>query len=285
MIPLALFALTGCLAIGPEAAGIRAGDLAPLWPGLSDENAVVSAAPVPGVPRIFAIPELRRLAARFHQSTESLRPICFERPVAPPDPTRLAEAMRRTLPQGTFEILDYARGPVPEGLIEFPLTGLRRAGPDGFWNGWVSYGGGRHFSLWARVRVAVTEELVLAAEPLRPGATIAASQVRLEACRVFPGESSFARSVDAVAGRPARVAIPAGASIRLDWLAQPQDVQRGDRVVVEVYSGAARLRFEATAEASGSAGAVIPLTNPVSKKRFSARIEGKGRVSVGKGSS
>ncbi len=285
MIPLALFALTGCLAIGPGSDSILARDLAPALPGLADADTPVSPAPLPGVPRIFRMAELRRIGARFQVAGDPSQEICFERPVAPPDPARLLEAMRRQLPEAQIQILDYGRLPAPEGAVDFPVAGLRHAGADGFWSGSVRYGGGRRFPLWARVRVTVREARVLAAEDLRPGRAIAAAQLRLETRAVFPAEKAFATTVEPVAGRATRLPIPAGAAIRLDWLAPAQDVLRGDRVLVEVRSGGAYLKFEATAEASGTVGQVIPVTNPVSKKRFSARVEGKGRVSVGKGPS
>ncbi len=175
--------------------------------------------------------------------------------------------------------------PAPEGDVEFLLRGLRRAGPDGFWSGSVKYGSGRRFPLWARVKVTVSEPRVVAAETLRPGREITSAELRLETRAVFPADNAFATSLETVAGRAARLAIPAGEAIRADWLAAAPEVLRGDKVVVEVHSGGAYLKFEAVAEASGSVGQVIPITNPDSKKRFSAKVEGKGRVVVGRSQS
>jgi len=285
MMPPALLAVAGCLALAPQTENILARDLAPALPGLADAAIPVSPAPVPGVARIFRLSELRRIAMHFGLATEPVREICFERPVASPDPVRLAEAMRRQLPSAQIRILDYSRTPAPAGELEFPLSGLRRAGSDGFWSGAVRYGGSRRFPLWARVGIKVRETRVVAAANLRPGHAIARGQLRLETREVFPEEKVFAASVDRVAGNAARLAIPEGADIRLDWLAPALDVVRGDRVMVEVHSGGAFLRFEAVAEASGSVGQVIPLTNPDSQRRFSARVEGKGRVVVRKGPS
>jgi flagella basal body P-ring formation protein FlgA len=282
MIPLALFTLAGCVALGPGSDGILGRDLAPALPGLADTTIAISPAPVAGVPRIFRMPELRRLAARFGLSGDPLKELCFARPVAPPDPARFVEAMHRALPQAQLEILDYGRMPAPEGEVEFLLRGLRRAGPDGYWSGSIKYGGGRRFPVWARVKVTVSEPRVVAAENLRPGRAISSAELRLETRAVFPADNAFATSLETVAGRAARLTIAAGEAIRTDWLAAAPDVLRGDRVVVEVHSGGAYLKFEAVAEASGSVGQVIPITNPDSKKRFSARVEGKGRVAVGK---
>jgi flagella basal body P-ring formation protein FlgA len=50
---------------------------------------------------------------------------------------------------------------------------------------------------------------------------------------------------------------------------------------VDVFAGATHLELEGLAESSGSVGEFISIRNPESKKRFRARVEGRGRVSVG----
>jgi hypothetical protein len=60
----------------------------------------------------------------------------------------------------------------------------------------------------------------------------------------------------------------------------PSDIQRGERVVVEVNSGAAQVRFEADAESSGRTGDSVLIRNPDNGKLFQARVEGKGKVVV-----
>ncbi len=65
MIPLALFTLAGCVALGPGSDSILARDLAAVLPGLPDAAISISPAPMAGVPRVFRVPELRRIAAHF----------------------------------------------------------------------------------------------------------------------------------------------------------------------------------------------------------------------------
>jgi hypothetical protein len=60
----------------------------------------------------------------------------------------------------------------------------------------------------------------------------------------------------------------------------PSDIQRGEKVAVEVTSGAARVRFQADAESSGRAGDSVLIRNPENGKLFQARVEGKGKVVV-----
>ena len=49
------------------------------------------------------------------------------------------------------------------------------------WIGSVRYGGNHRFSIWARVKIAVRVERVLALTDLRPGQPITAAQVELAA--------------------------------------------------------------------------------------------------------
>jgi flagella basal body P-ring formation protein FlgA len=60
------------------------------------------------------------------------------------------------------------------------------------------------------------------------------------------------------------------------------DVERGDKIAIEVSSGGARLTFDAMAESSGHAGDSIMVRNPESGRLFRAKVEGKGRASVTK---
>jgi flagella basal body P-ring formation protein FlgA len=214
MTPLAAFALAGCAAIGAGSDRVVLKDLAAAFPSIAEAKAetTVALAPSPGVQRNFELLELRRLAARLNLS-EPVREVCVERRVVRLDPARILDALHARMPAAQIELLDYSRGPVPEGELEFSRTGLPAGASAGVWNGAVVYGGNRKFPVWAKVRLT-------------------------------------------------------------------PDVARGEMVHVEVRSGAALVAFEAEAQASGTAGQTITLLNPVSKKRFAARIDGKGRASV-----
>jgi flagella basal body P-ring formation protein FlgA len=286
MTPLAIAAVAGCLAVSPGADQILARDLLPAWPEIASAapETPVAFAPAPGVSRFFRAPDLRRLATRFHLDRVPDSPICFERPVAPLSPERLLAAMRSQLPAARIEILESTRAAAPEGEPEFPLAGLRHSGEVETWNGFIRYAGNRRFFIWARVKVRVSAVLVVAAEDIAPGRPVAAAQLRVETRDEFPASGPVASIAD-VEGKMLRRAVVAGTVLRSEWLDAVKDVTRGETVKVEVHSGNARLEFEAQAEASGAAGQTIPVLNPVSKKRFQARVEGKGRVSVGKGTS
>jgi flagella basal body P-ring formation protein FlgA len=282
MIPLALFALAGCLAVDAGAVRIDAGDLARAIPAFAaaPPDAEAALAPAAGVARVFTAPELARLAAAWRLPPPPGAAVCFERPVAAPDPAKLLAAMRKTLPKARIEILDYSREPQPEGEIEFPLAGLQPGAAATMWLGTVHYASTRRFAIWARVKVAATTALVLAAADLHPGQAIAAKAVRAETRDGLPSAAPFATSVDEVIGKWPRVAMRAGSPIRLDQLEPAKEVLRGEMVQVEVRSGALRMEAKGQAEASGALDEIIPVLNTSSKKRFLARIEGKGMVSV-----
>jgi flagella basal body P-ring formation protein FlgA len=283
MMPLAALALTGCLAVGAGSDRVLAGDLAAAIPGLTAPalDVPVAFAPAPGVERVFRLAELRRLAQRFGWDVTPDADICVVRPVSPPDPARLLAAMRMVLPEADIAIVEYGRQPLPAGEIEFPLSGLGRGTGDALWIGYVHYAGTRRFALWARVKVLVAVTRVIAAEDLPPGQAIPAEQVRIETGRQSPQAVPFLESGGQAIGKWPRVRIRAGTALRAGMLENPKEVVRGDSVTVEVRNGAAHLELEARAEASGAVGETIAVLNPESHKRFLARVEGKGRVSVG----
>jgi flagella basal body P-ring formation protein FlgA len=78
----------------------------------------------------------------------------------------------------------------------------------------------------------------------------------------------------------ARRAIPAFSVLTAAMLEVPNDVERGQTVMVEVHSGNAVVKAEAKAESAGHRGETIPVRNITSGMRFHAEIEGKGRVLV-----
>jgi len=275
MIQLALLAMAGCIPVAADSDRVRARDLA-----APADDTPVALAPAPGVQRVFRIGELQRLLARWPEIHPD-REICVERPVTPLDPERLLDAMRRQLPQARIELRDYSRAPAPEGQLEFPVSGLR-PGPDGgLWNGFVRYAGSRRFVIWAKVSVEIVEPRVIAVEDLKPGRVVESSQLRVETRAGFPSAIPFAASVEQIAGKVVRRLVAAGGPVCLACVEPPREVARGDTVRVEVRIGSARLEFEGRAESSGGAGQTIPVLNPDSRRRFLARVESKGRVSVG----
>jgi flagella basal body P-ring formation protein FlgA len=220
------------------------------------------------------------LAARFNLAVEPALEVCLARPLLAPDPTSFLAAMRRELPGASIEIEDYGRQRIPAGDLAFPASGLRHASSEGLWIGYVRYAGNQRFTVWARVKVSIPVERVIAAVDLTPGRLIDAAELRVETRQQTSSAGAFPASIGEVAGKCPSIAIRAGAVIRAIDLRVPPDVLRGETVHVEVRDGGTLLSLEARAEASGLRGDTIPVSNPESHRRFRARIEGKGRVSV-----
>jgi flagella basal body P-ring formation protein FlgA len=284
MIPLALFALAACLSLSPASDRVVAGDLAatfPEWAAVPPGTAL-GLAPAPGVQRIFRLPELRRIAERWSLTPLPDREICVTRPVAVVSGDRLLAAMRKELPGAHIELLDFSHQPAPEGDLAFPVSGLRQGPAGGYWNGFVAYGGTHRFLLWARVKVLVPAPRVIAARDLKPGVAVDAALLRVETREEIPA-TGFASAIGDVTGKAARRAVPAGTALRSEWLEEAKVVLRGETVQVEAVRGGAHLSLECVAEGSGAIGEIISIHNPVSQRRFPARVESKGKVVATKG--
>src|ERR1017187_10428103 len=121
MIPLAPLAVSACLAVSPGSDHILVRDLTGAFPGLESvaPGLPVALAPAPGVERVFRLPELRRLAARFNLPVAPASEVCVVRPVSPPDPALFLAAMRKELLLAAIEIEDYSRQPAPAGDLAF----------------------------------------------------------------------------------------------------------------------------------------------------------------------
>lgn len=59
-----------------------------------------------------------------------------------------------------------------------------------------------------------------------------------------------------------------------------REVERGERVAVEVSSGGAVLTFQAEAASAGRTGDSVVVKNPENGRLFSARVQSKGKVVV-----
>jgi flagella basal body P-ring formation protein FlgA len=278
--PVLLALAAGCLSLPAGRDEITAGDLAARAPAFAAVEAAsrIGFAPAPGARRLFSAAELRRLAARLGVADAAIAgDVCVERAVRPLDPARLVEAMRKALPEARIELKDYSRYPAPEGEIEFARAALQ---PSGLWTGAVRYGKSRRFAIWARVSAEVSRRQVIALETLPAGKPIAAAQVKVEAVEGRPGAMAAAQSLEEVVGRAPRRTLAKGVAVPRALLVEPPDIERGDKVTVEVRQGAARLETAALAETSGRVGERIALRNPETKRRFLARVEGKGRAVV-----
>ncbi|HLK49844.1 MAG TPA: flagellar basal body P-ring formation chaperone FlgA [Bryobacteraceae bacterium] len=285
MVPIPVV-LAACLVVSATSDRVRAGDLAAAGPAFAalDPDTVIGWAPAPGVQRVFSAAELRRVAARLGAPEQPQADLCIERQSAPLDPARLLAALQALVPEAVLTLIDYSRVAAPEGELMFSRAGLRRvAGGAYIWRGSVRYAGARRFFVWAKITARSKEPVVVAAADLRPGRPIEPAQVRLEV-RPELLDAAALRSLDDAIGKWPRRAIRAGAVVAPLSLGPAPQVSRGDTVRVDVWSGTAHLRMDARAEGAAALGEPVPVRNPVTRKRFLARVEGQGRVSVGSSS-
>ena len=258
------FALAACHIVdGPN---ITARDAAAADPAFiaSDPAAILVSAPLPGVRRLLRLP---------HSTAE----ICFERATTTLTAEELLPILRKALDiEAELEILDLTRSPIPRGSLEFTRAGLSNAG---LWRGRVRYDENRSAPVWAKVRIATQQTWIEATELLPAGRPISESQLQQRTGPRFPFGPAPAA---AIAGRVPLRPIKPGEAIFASMLIAPHDVERDEKVSVEVRSGEARLSFDAVAETSARAGETVLIKNPENGRRFQARVEAKGKVVVTK---
>ena len=155
-----------------------------------DPSTFVAYTPAPGRSRLFRPEELKRFA-------ETTEPLCFAWETEALTPARVRDAMLKAIgtESAQVEILEVSRDPVPVGDLQFSLTGLpatsSTANP-AVWRGQVKYAGNRRCDVWARVRVTVPFERIVATAPIKTGEVVSTGQVRLEAGMGSPSTQKFA---------------------------------------------------------------------------------------------
>lgn len=278
---------SGCHAVlGEKILGSDLASAAPSFRALPPDEPL-GFAPLAGAQRLFRTEDLARIAARHGIELKGLpAPVCFSVPVAVMRPDQIEAAIRGALSldpgKGTLEVVDYSRSPVPAGRVDFAKSSFSAQPRDGvlLCRGRVWYGERRSVPVWARVKVTVSRERVVAAVDLKAGSPISADQVRVETVEDAPSANGGLSRIEAVIGQAPHRTIRAGTALEVSMVAPAKDVERGDIVEVEVVSGAATLRFPAKADAGGRRGDRIVLVNRESGKRFPATIDGRGKATV-----
>ncbi len=276
----------GCLPV--ESDRVLARDIAAAVPEFANvaPDALVIYAPLPGVKRMLPSGELVRIGHRLGIEVATATDLCLEYPMAELDRDTLMTALRTGLenPEAEIELVDFSRYPIPRGVLSFPRTGLSvfpklKADSVVMWRGHVKYGT-KSFPVWARVRLSVQSEQLVAAATIQAGETIGADGVKTETVKQFALLTPAAVMRDTAIGRLARRTIAAGSVITADALTAANAVNRGDEVAVRVTSGETQLSLAVRAESSGGIGDVVYLKNPVSGKLFRGVVEGKNQVAV-----
>jgi flagella basal body P-ring formation protein FlgA len=265
---------------------VTAADLAKVLPAFAEiaPETVAGYSPEPGAHRLFEPAELTRFAEANGVEYRGLATVCFERAMTELEPSGILAAIRESLSSiaitdADVDVIEYSKYRVPPGKLVFPIDSLpaRAAANIAIWKGFVERESHR-YPVWARVRIAAPGTMVVAAADLRAGQALRAGDVELEQVRTFPARVPALKSLSDGAGMLVRRYVAAGTPLTAADLMEPNDVDRGEMVAVEVQSGGARLKLEAQAETSGRRGQSIPLRNATSGKIFYAQIAGKGRA-------
>ncbi|MEO8127549.1 MAG: flagellar basal body P-ring formation chaperone FlgA [Bryobacteraceae bacterium] len=277
----------GCVAV--EGDQILARDVAALIPEFARVPAaeVIGLAPLPTVRRVMSGGELVRFARKFGVEIVAPVDVCFETPTELLTRTKVLDQLKSAVAMDDveFELIEFSRYAVPVGELSFPRSGLNvhpllTDQSIVFWRGKVTYGGTKSFAVWARVRMGVMRDRLVAAETIRAGSAITAAQVRVERVKQFPLAEQPAVAVADVVDQIARRTIPAGQVMSAAFMAPPKEVLRGAEVAVEVKTDGARLTLPAVAESSGALGETVSLKNPGNGHSFRGVVSGKNQVLV-----
>jgi flagella basal body P-ring formation protein FlgA len=268
-----------------------AGDLARVLPVFQaiDPETPAGFSPAPGLQRALAANELMRFAEDHGLSlgSEALPRVCVQREAKPIrlDELKAALAAAVAIDGAVIDVIEYSLQPVPEGHLDFSLSGLDRVAastPEApvIWRGRLIYDGARSIGVWAKVRIRVPQPWIVTRLPISAGSAIRADQVAEMTSRPFPFPSGAALATADVIGKIARQNFRIGQLLLESALEEEREVNRGDRVQVRVTDGSAVVSFEAEAQTSGASGDTVLVKNPSSGRNFPARVEGVGLVSV-----
>lgn len=294
--PLLLGAESDCLLISGDR--ILASDLAKrleLFQQVA-ADAEIGFTPLPGGRRMITSAEIQRAAVKNGVSaavaSDSIRAdLCVQRQTRLLRVEEVERALRlemqnQGIQNASVEILDFSRYPVPEGQPQFSKSGLTPPAQNNLamqpvlWRGRIMYGVSHSLPIWARVRIFVDAEVLLAARDIAAGTIVAEGDTTVEKRRMFPSAGTPLASSLIVTGKRTRRALKKGDLVTIAVLESVKDIERGEKVNVAVSSGSAHLRLDAIAETSGRIGERVLVKNPTSGKRFQATVESKGHVTV-----
>ncbi len=267
---------------------IRMRDLAAAEPAFAtvDPESQVGYSPLPGAVHVFTASQIARLAKTYSVDLDDFHSVCFQRPMRQLEEQELHERLDRSLdiPAARIDLLDFSRYPVPIGDLVFPRSGLALAIAPGteplLWRGYVVYGSGRHFQIWARVKIHAKLKRVVATDNLVTRVPVRADQVRIETLDGVPDALAPAQSIEEVVGKLLLRPVRRGGTVSLDDLSTALTIRRGDKVEVDFKAPGMHLRFLAAAEMDGRYGDRIRLRNLESNNVFEAEVSGKDEARV-----
>jgi hypothetical protein len=185
MMILLSIALAACQPVHGDK--FTAGDLSPAVPefALLPPDTPLGYAPKPGASRNLTARDIQNIARQAGITTSFQDAVCVEWPMRKLGNAEILEAIRTALrkPEADLVIQDFSLFSVPEGKLEFPMSGLTvpAAGP-AFWRGYVTYGNAKRFDVWAKLAISDAGLIdVLSGETVHVVVENGAAQLKLDA--------------------------------------------------------------------------------------------------------
>ncbi len=181
-----------------------------------------------------------------------------------------------------IKLLDYSRQELPYGEIKFLKSNWNRIEREDavFWRGVIPTHPSSNVPFWVKARITVLRDVVSAVRDLDAGSYITPDTFSVRKSMLGLMSTFPASGAHEVVGRISMRKISAGDMIFMRNLRSPQEVFTGEVVEVSIRKGMLHLQLEAKAESSGRRGERIILRNPVSGKRFEARVTGVRQAMV-----
>lgn len=241
----------------------------------------IAPAPAPGSRKSFTAEDLQNLANTHGLAIPATAPVCFVRRMRTLDISEIRRAIQQVLPTEASQLLveEFSRFPTPEGTLVMPPAGLQAVSGNisALWRGYVKYDGEKRFPVWAKVNVRIAGHCLIAAEAIPAHTAIAPQHFQEEECGLVPFVEKSLR-LNEVSGWTTNRPVSRGHRLLAADLSKPAEIRRGDVVSVKATHGRASLSLGAMAENSGHVGQVVTLRNPLSGKRFQAKVVGPGRA-------
>lgn len=128
--------------------------------------------------------------------------------------------------------------------------------------------------------VRVLQTAIVPARDLRRGETLGPNDVRVAKVDAARMRGDLVRTVDDVVGRRLKSSVREGRPLRNSQIEVIPVVDRGDRVVLVLESGAIRIQAIGRAQEAGAIGQWIRVLNVDSRREVSGRVDPDGNVHV-----
>lgn len=279
-----VLASASCLPVSGDS--IRAADLAMVSPIFAKlpQDAVLAPSPAPGIARSLTAADLTRMLARYGAGGQIETDICVERAGAVITREAALTAMQKALIgwNAEIEILSLPDIRFPEGVLEFPVSGLLQPGSDGVasWRGWLKTSEGRRYPVAARVKVALDSLQLVARENLPAGHPVQPGQIEVKKTRSHRAPSRQDLTLESAIGRVPRRSIRAGGILTASVLEAPRVIRAGQVVEVELRSGPIIVKLPGTAVGDGRLGETVKVKSGMNGEMLLARVEGPTKVVV-----